>query len=114
MHCDRALRQSGLALGVSGHMHLRGQSLKIELNPGKPEARILLSIPRWDFNWQGEYWFKEPISMKAGETLRLTCVYDNSGPIPGPDQTPLEPRYLTWGEGTTDEMCLAGVIFIGQ
>jgi hypothetical protein len=113
-HCDRQVRQNGLALGVGGHMHLRGQSLKIELNPGKPSARIFLSIPRWDFNWQGEYWFKEPIPMQAGDTLRLTCVYDNSSSIAGPDKTPLAPRYLTWGEGTTDEMCLAGVLFIGR
>jgi hypothetical protein len=113
-HCDRPVRLNGLALGVGGHMHLRGKSLTIQLNPGKPGAKVLLSIPRWDFNWQGEYWFKEPMEIRVGDTIRISCVYDNSGPIPGPDKKPLPPRYLTWGEGTTDEMCLSGVIFIAK
>jgi hypothetical protein len=112
MHCDRPLRQDVLALGITGHMHLRGKSLRIEVNPGTPRARTLLSIPRWDFNWQGQYWFQEPIALKAGETIRLSCVYDNSQTIIGPDRQPLPPRYMTWGEGTTDEMCLGGIAFV--
>lgn len=87
-------------------MHLRGVRVKLELNPGTPRARTLLEIPRWDFRWQGQYWFQEPIRANRGDTVRITCVYDNSGPIPGPGGEPLEPRYMVWGEGTTDEMCL--------
>ena len=32
--------------GVAGHMHLLGRSIKIEVNPGTPEARTLLDIGR--------------------------------------------------------------------
>ena len=56
--------------------------------------------------------FDEPVPLTPGDVLRVTCVYDNSGPIPGPDGRPLEPRYLVWGEGTTDEMCLGGVSWV--
>lgn len=114
MHCDRALRQDVLALGITGHMHLRGTSIKIEVNPGTPQARTLLSIPRWNFNWQGQYWFQDPIALKAGEKIRISCTYDNSKTILGPDGQPLAPRYMTWGEGTTDEMCLGGIAFVRE
>jgi mono/diheme cytochrome c family protein len=114
MSCDRPVRQNGLALGVTGHMHLRGTVFQLELNPGTSQARVLLSIPRWDFNWQGQYWFKEPIPLRAGDKIRITCTYDNSGPVLGPDRQPMMPRYMTWGEGTTDEMCLGAVAFIAS
>ena len=39
--------------GVAGHMHLLGRSLKIEVNPGTPQARTILDIPVWDFDDQG-------------------------------------------------------------
>jgi len=110
--CDQQLRIDALALGVTGHMHLRGSSIRIELNPNSPQVRTLLHIPDWDFEWQGQYWFQEPIPIKWGDKVRITCVYDNSGPIIGPDGSPLPPRYMTWGEGTTDEMCLGAISFV--
>lgn len=112
MHCDRTIRQDMLALGITGHMHLRGKSLQIIANPETPQERVLLSIPRWNFNWQGAYWFQDPMLLKAGERVRLSCIYDNSKTIIGPDRQPLPPRYMTWGEGTTDEMCLGGIVFV--
>lgn len=110
--CDIFVRQDGLALGASNHMHLRGKSLKIELNPDTPDAQVLLFNENWNFNQQQGIWFEDPIELQRGDILRLTCVFDNSGPIPGPDGQPLEPRYLIWGEGTTDEMCLGGINWI--
>jgi hypothetical protein len=106
MGCDIELRRTGLALGALGHMHLRGSTLKLELNPDTENARVILDIPNWNFNFQEQFWFDEQIPFTTGDTLRITCSYDNSGPIPGPDGNPLEPRYIIWGEGTTDEMCL--------
>ncbi|RIH88798.1 monooxygenase [Calidithermus roseus] len=111
-HCDFSVREDGVALGVLAHMHLRGKALRISLNPGTPGEKVLLDIPRWDFHWQGEYWFEEPIALRQGDRVRISCVYDNAEAIPGPDGRPLEPRYLTWGEGTTDEMCLGGISWV--
>jgi hypothetical protein len=39
------------------------------------------------------------VQAEAGDVLRVTCRHDTAlrrGP----------PRYVLWGEGTTDEMCL--------
>jgi hypothetical protein len=99
--CDRTVREDGLAVDVIGHMHTRGTSLRIEANPGTPDAKILLDIPEWDFHWQGTYQYVTPIPLKAGDVLRTTCTWDNSRDS--------KPRYIVWGEGTDDEMCLAAV-----
>ena len=107
--CDQSVHEDALALGVIGHMHLRGRWIKIELNPGTDGAETLLHIPNWDFEWQGQYWFQDPVRLGLGDTVRITCAYDNSGPIDGPDGDLLVPRYMTWGEGTTDEMCVGAL-----
>ncbi len=100
--------------GLAEHMHLRGRSSTIELNPGKPDAKMLLDIPRWDFNWQGFYQLETPMVIKPGDTLRLTCRHDNSMANASATGTWVssEARYIVWGEGTEDEMCL-GVLSVG-
>ena len=56
------------------------------------------------------YRFKEPVQTNAGDEIRITCTWDNSaGNQPIVDGQPLEPRNITWGDSTFDEMCLGGV-----
>ncbi|MCB9642793.1 MAG: hypothetical protein H6728_06915 [Myxococcales bacterium] len=80
--------------GVVPHMHKLGVSLKTELiRSGTPGCFV--DIPRWDYNWQQTFFFKNPIDVNQGDQLKLTCVYDN-------------PTNATvrWGDKTSDEMCL--------
>lgn len=112
--CERRLRGGGMLYSVAGHMHLLGKEIKLELI-SSGQSKTLLHIPAWDFHWQGNYWFKNPVQVKAGDVVRITCIYNNSTasqPVIAGKQ--LEPRYITWGEGTTDEMCLGVVGFSGQ
>jgi Copper type II ascorbate-dependent monooxygenase, C-terminal domain/Copper type II ascorbate-dependent monooxygenase, N-terminal domain len=105
--CDNPVRVDATIYSVAGHMHLRGTDIKLELNPGTNGAKTLLHIPKWDFHWQGNYWFKTPVEVKQGDIIKVTCTYDNSTanqPMIG--DKPATPRYIVWGEGTTDEMCL--------
>ena len=104
--CDVRVPRSAMVLGAWGHMHLRGATLRLELNPDTENDQLMLYIPRWNFNNQEMYWFDQPIHMNGGDTIRITCSYDNSEAIPAPDGSLYEPRYIIWGEGTTDEMCL--------
>jgi hypothetical protein len=105
--CDRTIRRPLRIYGVAGHMHLRGVDIRIELNPGTPGARVLLHIPRWHFHWQDAYYLRQPVVASPGDTIRVTCRFDNS-PAAQPivHGRRLAPRYVLWGEGTTDEMCL--------
>jgi mono/diheme cytochrome c family protein len=105
--CDRSVTRPLRIYGVAGHMHLRGTDIRIVLNPGKASARTLLHIPHWDFHWQDAYYLEQPVDASPGNTIRVTCRFDNSPRAqPVLHGKPLAPRYVLWGEGTTDEMCL--------
>jgi hypothetical protein len=104
--CDRRISEPTRILVVAGHMHLLGAAIRVELNPGSPRARVLLDIPRWDFHWQGAYALAEPVDAKRGDVVRVTCRYDTTKRHHGGHGVPATPRYVLWGEGTTDEMCL--------
>ena len=95
--CDAPVRNALTIFDALGHMHELGSSFRLELNPDEADALVLLDIPRWDFHWQGNYQFAEPVQVARGDVLRMTCRWDN--------RLSDEPRYVVWGEGTTDEMC---------
>ncbi|MCY4466990.1 MAG: hypothetical protein OXE46_15775 [Chloroflexi bacterium] len=101
-YCDMPARNSLTILGAAGHMHELGSSFQLELNPGDDDSLLLLDIPRWDFHWQGDYQFAEPLNVARGDVLRMTCVWDN--------RKSDEPRYVVWGEGTADEMCFGSMM----
>ena len=110
-HCDRPVRQSGTIYAVAGHMHLLGRSIKIELNPGTPGARTLLDIPVYNFDDQAIHPLAAPLTVKRGDTLRVTCTHDAGLRKLLPQLHTLPPRYVVWGDGTSDEMCLGLVIW---
>jgi mono/diheme cytochrome c family protein len=106
--CTRPFSSMQTIYGVAGHMHLRGRDISVVLDPGTPKQQTLLHIPAWVFQWQDVYYLRKPIHVTAADTVRVTCSFDNSKadqPVIG--SKPLTPRYVLWGEGTTDEMCLA-------
>jgi protein involved in polysaccharide export with SLBB domain len=86
-------------------MHLLGRKIRIEVNPGTPRARTVLNIPVWDFDNQGSRPV-DPVRLVPGDTVRVTCRHDQSLRDMLPAFQGQEERYVAWGEGTTDEMCL--------
>jgi hypothetical protein len=108
-YCARRVTGPTTIVGVAGHMHLLGKSIRVELNPGRPDARVLLDIPRWDFHWQSLYQLVQPIEAHAGDTIRVTCKHDQALRKMAGHGVPQQLRYVLWGEGTTDEMCLAAL-----
>ncbi len=82
----------GYVYGLLPHAHQLGKRLRVET-----ADTCMIDIPAWDFNWQQFYFYENNQGMfvKKGTQLKLTCVYDN------PTSTA-----VTWGESTTDEMCL--------
>jgi hypothetical protein len=86
-------------------MHLLGKSIKVEVNPGKPDARTLLDIPVWDFDDQGSRPIK-PDALEPGDTLTVTCRHTQALRDQLPSFEGQPDKYVVWGEGTTDEMCL--------
>ncbi len=89
-------------IGVLPHAHYLAKSMLAWIQrPGtKPES--IFAIPEWDFNWQGEYRFVEPLQLKAGTLLGQVFVYDNSADnIRNPNHPP---QQVTYGLESSDEM----------
>ena len=91
---------------VTPHMHLLGKEMKVWATFPDGSEKPLVWIKDWDFNWQATYTLKEPMALPAGSKVHMTAYYDNSVQNPrNPMKTSL--RAVTWGEQTTDEMCVA-------
>ena len=97
----KPLLQDTLLYTLSPHMHLRGRWMKYEALYPDGTRETLLSVPRYDFNWQTTYRFAEPKRVPAGTWLLCTGGFDNS------DRNPANPapgKRLSWGEQSWDEM----------
>ncbi len=92
-------------LTINPHMHLLGKSFKAyALQPGGDTIR-LISIPRWDFNWQYFYTFKKMVKVPKGSTIVAEGIYDNTTANLNNPFSP--PRLVTDQNGSmkaTDEM----------
>jgi hypothetical protein len=104
--CDRRISTPTTIHVAAGHMHLLGAAIRLELNPGTSRAKVLLDIPRWDFHWQNAYTLARSVKAEPSDVVRVTCRHDVAKRTAGARGIPTTPRYVLWGEGTTDEMCL--------
>lgn len=96
-------------LGVMPHMHLLGHDMIVTATLPDGQKKLLVNVPDWDFNWQTIYMYKNPIHLPKGASIDLVAHYDNSTDNPRNPNIP--PKLVTWGEQTTDEMCIAFVFF---
>jgi len=107
--CDKVITSNFNVIAAAPHMHLLGRTLKLTLNPGTPSEKILLDVKNYNFDDQSATVLKKPVAVKAGDTIRVQCTFDPTLRQLLPELKGLPPRYVTWGEGSSDEMCL-GVI----
>jgi hypothetical protein len=91
-------------VAVAPHMHLLGREVTVDARFPNGSVRRLIRIDDWDFHWQGNYIFREPIILPAGTIVEMTAYYDNSSGNPKNPSNP--PVIVRWGERTVDEMCL--------
>jgi hypothetical protein len=109
--CSRLVSERATIRAVAGHMHLLGREIKIEVNPGRPDARTVLDIPVWNFDDQGSVPVRPAVSLSPGDELKVTCRHDQELRDLLPSFEGQPERYVLWGEGTTDEMCL-GIVLV--
>jgi hypothetical protein len=104
--CDRVMGKYFSIVAAGPHMHLLGRSLKMTLNPGREDAKVIIDVPNYNFDDQSAIFLKTPIAVNPGDTIRVECTFDPTLRQKIPQLKSLEPRYVTWGEGSSDEMCL--------
>jgi hypothetical protein len=104
--CRYTIGQTGYIDRVQAHMHLLGVALTIVLNPGTPEAKTVLDVRHYDFHDQRSYNMAKPIAVTAGEPVQVTCTYNPVLAQQLPILRKAPPHFVTWGDGSTDEMCI--------
>jgi hypothetical protein len=100
--------QDTLVYGLLPHTHLRGKSWKYELVLPDGTSTTILSVPKYDFNWQTYYMFKDPLQVPKGAKIVSTAWYDNS---PANKHNPNPKADVTWGDQTWEEMQYTGLLF---
>ena len=80
--------------------------------PGTPTQRTILDVPEYNFHYQKAYDLKTPISVVPGDSIQVTCTYDPTLRQELPSLRNLPPRFVTWGDGSSDEMCLGLVMTV--
>jgi len=85
------------------HMHLRGKDFQYPAVYPDGRSEVVLSVPRYDFNWQLVYNLKEPLLLPKGSRLDCVAHFDNSANNkfnPDPAKT------VKWGDQTWEEMMI--------
>ncbi len=97
------MREPARLMGMRPHMHLRGKSFEIRAVYPGGESEILLSVPKFNFDYQPYYYLETPKLLPRGTRIECVAVYDNSASNPrNPDAT----ATVTWGPQTSDEMMI--------
>ena len=88
-------------IGVWPHMHAYGKDMTfVAVYPDGREETIL-RVPKYDFNWQIQYEFTEPLKLPAGSAIRATAHYDNSA---NNSRSRNPGREVEWGPQSWNEM----------
>jgi len=101
--CDTWVPGSAEIVSVFGHMHEFGETFRMTLNPGRADEQVLLDIPNWSFDWQFNYELESPVKIKKDDIVRIECSWNRAL------VQQAEPAYVTWSDGTRDEMCYSVV-----
>jgi Copper type II ascorbate-dependent monooxygenase, C-terminal domain len=99
---DLDLRAGFVVHSALLHMHRLGKRGQVALVRQSGRREVLLSIRRWDFNWQRDYRFATPVRFRNGDRISIRCEHANR-----------TRRTVTWGENSSDEMCI-GFVYVSE
>ncbi|MDP2310097.1 MAG: hypothetical protein Q8P18_29035 [Pseudomonadota bacterium] len=90
-------------VGVFPHMHLLGTGFDFNVQHSDGSNTCVVEMNDWDFHNQQAVHLDEPVRIEGGDIVTVTCHYDNSATNPNQPVDP--PQDVSFGEGTSDEMC---------
>jgi hypothetical protein len=88
-------------VSVLPHMHLRGKDFDVRVTYPSGETETVLRVPKYDFNWQINYYLSSPKLLPKGTIIEVSGHFDNSPNNPHNPDPGVEVRY---GEQTWEEM----------
>lgn len=103
-NASMTLARPARLLSIQPHMHVRGKSMAVRAIYPDGTIDNLVTVPKYNFQWQTTYVLSQPLNLPAGTRLESVACYDNSpdNPFnPDPNDT------VKWGDQTTNEMHIA-------
>jgi hypothetical protein len=104
---DVGFLNDAIVWGVFPHTHVRGKRWEYVLELPDGTKKTVLSVPKYDFNWQTYYMFAEPLRVPKGSRLVSSAWYDNSA---GNKANPDPKADVKWGDQTWEEMQYTGLL----
>ncbi len=99
----QTIARDTVVTSLTPHMHVRGKDMIYIAHYPDGTDETLLSVPRYDFNWQITYELAQPKVLPAGTKLEVIAHYDNSANNKyNPDPT----KDVRWGDQTWEEMMI--------
>lgn len=105
-HFQQAGFGSATILTVFPHAHLLCRDMEAYAVDINGDTTRYVHIPSWNFHWQGNYWFRQPILIHEGTTIYGQATYDNTSANGWNPNDP--PVTVTSGEDTDEEMLVFG------
>ena len=90
-------------LNLMPHMHVRGKDFTYTVTFPDGRKEVILRVPRYDFNWQLTYDFKQPLRLPAGSRVDCVAHFDNSA---ANKSNPDPAKEVRWGDQTWEEMMI--------
>lgn len=105
---SRVFDRDILIYSLTPHSHYRGAAADFIAKYPDGTEEVLLSVPKYDFNWQTSYAFTTPKKLPKGTRLTHSTTYDNSMQNKAnPDPN----REVPWGQQSWDEMLYGNVSY---
>ena len=103
--CTWRVESNGYIDRIQPHMHLLGVKFTMVLNPGTPQAKTILNVPDYNFDYQKAY-NVAPIPVSRGDQIQISCSYNPRLAQELPILRKAPPHFVTFGDGSSDEMCV--------
>lgn len=75
---EQEIERDAYLYSMQPHMHYRGKYMSYSALYPDGSSELLLSVPKYDFNWQFNYELQEPVFLPAGTKLIAKGAMDNS------------------------------------
>ena len=105
---ELTLKEDVTVWSILPHTHMRGKKWEVTAIYPDGRSELILNVPKYDFNWQTDYIFKQPLNMPKGTKIRTSAWYDNS---PANKANPDATKDVYWGDQTWEEMQFTAITF---
>ena len=99
----QTIAKDTLLTSLTPHMHVRGKDMTYIAHYPDGTSETLLSVPKYDFNWQLTYELAQPKLIPAGTKMEVIAHYDNSA---NNKANPDPSKEVKWGDQTWEEMMI--------